>query len=146
MTKLEQDFHTYCYDSYTWLHTYFNNVQYPEVVKCPNVTYHVDSSVSSNFISLMHGISAQINGHILVILDSCHDKDHVLKELDAFSSLVTKDSYIIVEDTNINGHPVLPTFGPGPWEAVHEWLPKHSEFEIDKSLKNLVLLLIRMDI
>jgi cephalosporin hydroxylase len=46
---------------------------------------------------------------------------------------VTPGSYLIVEDTNINGHPVNPFFGPGPMEAVEAFLPGHSEFEVDKS-------------
>ena len=78
-------------------------------------------------------IAEHTDGAVMVVLDSDHIKSHVLKELDALSSLVTKGSYLIVEDTNINGHPVLPNFGDGPWEALHEWLPNHPEFEIDKS-------------
>jgi len=70
---------------------------------------------------------------IMVVLDSNHERGHVLDELDSYASLVTPGSYLIVEDTNINGHPVRPTFGPGPWEALSEWLPRHPEFEIDRA-------------
>jgi len=35
---------------------------------------------------------------VLVLLDSCHTKDHVLAELNAYAPLVTKDSYIIAMD------------------------------------------------
>jgi cephalosporin hydroxylase len=44
---------------------------------------------------------------------------------------VTVGSYLIVEDTNINGHPALPEFGPGPWEAVEAFLAETDEFEAD---------------
>mgnify|MGYP001610964021 CR=1 FL=1 len=64
-----------------------------------------------------------------VILDSAHDKEHVLAELDAYSPLIGAGGYLIVEDTNINGNPVLPDFGPGPREAVEEWLERSPEFE-----------------
>jgi cephalosporin hydroxylase len=70
---------------------------------------------------------------VMVILDSDHQKSHVLAELDAYASFVTPGQYLIVEDTNINGNPVLPEFGPGPREALGEWLPKHSEFKVDRS-------------
>jgi len=76
---------------------------------------------------------------VLAILDSDHSKDHVLKEMELYGELITKDSYLIVEDTNINGHPVLPNWGPGPMEAVKEFLSHHSEFSIDKDKEKLLM-------
>ena len=35
---------------------------------------------------------------VLVVLDSCHDYSHVLEELKLYSTLVTKDSYIVCTD------------------------------------------------
>lgn len=65
---------------------------------------------------------------VMVILDSNHEKDHVLNELDIWGPFVTPGSYLIVEDTNIHGNPVVPEHGPGPHEALEEWLPNHPEF------------------
>ena len=76
---------------------------------------------------------------VMVILDSDHRANHVLRELEMYSKFVTPGSYLIVEDTDANGHPILPRHGPGPMEAVHDWLPKNPEFEIDKSREKFLL-------
>jgi cephalosporin hydroxylase len=76
---------------------------------------------------------------VMVILDSDHSRKHVLTELDCYAPLVTNGSYLIVEDTNLNGHPVVPTFGEGPWEAVQEWLTNHPEYQIDRSREKFFL-------
>ena len=75
----------------------------------------------------------------LVILDSDHSRDHVLRELRLFAPHVSKGSYLIVEDSNVNGHPVLPEHGPGPAEAIAAFLPAHPEFARDASREKFLL-------
>jgi cephalosporin hydroxylase len=70
-------------------------------------------------------------GAVLVFLDSDHSRENVLNELLFYSTLVTPASYIVVEDTNINGHPSSPDNGPEPFEAVEDFLRASDLFERD---------------
>ncbi|HWH96687.1 MAG TPA: CmcI family methyltransferase, partial [Baekduia sp.] len=68
---------------------------------------------------------------VMVILDSDHTADHVREELRLYSDIVTPGGYLIVEDTNVNGHPAAPEFGPGPMEALDAFLAVDSRYAID---------------
>lgn len=75
----------------------------------------------------------------MVILDTNHRAAHVRKELALYSQLVSPGCYLIVCDTHFNGHPIALDFGPGPYEAVHEFVESHREFVIDRSRESQVL-------
>jgi cephalosporin hydroxylase len=98
----------------------------------PRIRYLHGSSTAPEVVEQVRGLAKGRKG-VLVILDSDHSKKHVLGELRAYADLVTPGGYLIVEDTNVNGHPVVPAFGPGPFEAVEEFLSGRQDFEIDKA-------------
>ena len=102
------------------------------------IKYLLGSSTSEDIIDHVKKLISD-KDKVLVILDSDHHKEHVINELRIYSKLVTKGSYIIVEDTNINGHPVVPYFGPGPMEAVKEFLKDNKDFYIDKTKEKFLL-------
>ena len=72
----------------------------------------------------------------LLILDSDHNRDHVLRELEAYVPILEPGDYLIVEDTCVNGHPVREDYGPGPYEAVEEYLAKNSAYLLADSSRN----------
>lgn len=102
------------------------------------IKYLLGSSTSEEIVKQVEKLISD-KDKVMVILDSDHHKEHVLNELRIYSKFVTKGSYIIVEDTNINGHPVRPDFGPGPMEAVEEFLKENNNFVIDKSREKFYL-------
>jgi cephalosporin hydroxylase len=77
----------------------------------------------------------------MVLLDSDHTEAHVRAELDLYHELVPVGSYIIVNDTNIGGHPALDWMASSPWGAVHSFVDDHAEFEIDREPEKHMLTL-----
>jgi cephalosporin hydroxylase len=98
----------------------------------PRIRYWHGSSLEPETIKAVEPLVSP-GDTVIVILDSDHHKNHVLSELQIYSRFVSLGSYLIVEDTNLNGHPVWPGFGPGPMEAVNEFMKGTDQFVIDRS-------------
>lgn len=83
---------------------------------------------------------------VLVCLDSNHTHDHVLAELEAYAPLVTPGSYCVAFDTVIEDMPAG-SFPDRPWDvgnnpktAVHDYVARHPEFEIDHRMDHRLLI------
>jgi cephalosporin hydroxylase len=76
---------------------------------------------------------------VMVLLDAAHNAEHVLEELRIYHQLVSPGSYLIVEDTNVNSHPVEPGFGPGPTEAIETFMSENDAFFVDTDMEKFHL-------
>jgi len=107
--------------------------------------------------SISEEVAAQVREHargkerVLVVLDSNHTEEHVLRELELYAPLVTKDSYLVVFDTLIEDMPVdlgaERPWGPGnsPKSAVWRFIETTDRFEIDTSIPAKLLITVAPD-
>lgn len=79
---------------------------------------------------------------VIVVLDSNHTHEHVLRELELYSPLVKKGSYLLVFDTAIEDCPE-DAFPDRPWgkgnnpkTAVREFLKTNKRFEVDRDIED----------
>jgi cephalosporin hydroxylase len=92
--------------------------------------------------------TAALHERVLVVLDSNHTHEHVLRELRLYSPMVTPGSYLLAFDTIIEDMP--PEFsadrpwapGNNPKTAVREFLEETDRFEIDHELESKLLITV----
>jgi cephalosporin hydroxylase len=77
--------------------------------------------------------------HAMVILGSGAKAGGLKKEFLGYSPLVSVGSYLIFENTIVNGRPVWADYGPGPLEAIRGLLPHHGEFVQDTEVERFGL-------
>jgi cephalosporin hydroxylase len=97
---------------------------------------------SSTDPAIVSEFTRRVQGHrTIVMLDSDHAMQHVLRELRMYSPMVSHGSYLIVEDGHVDGVPTYPEDGPGPMAATVEFLkgPVGREFERDLSREGLLI-------
>ncbi len=100
----------------------------------PFITLIEGSSIAPNTIDKVKGMIKPLE-KVIVILDSCHTKQHVLNELEAYGNFITPGSYIIVTDGIMKNLHDVPRgqaewAGDNPAAAAVEFVEKHPEFEI----------------
>jgi len=75
----------------------------------------------------------------MVVLDSCHTRQHVLEELESYQTLVTPGSYIVATDGIMRSLGEVPRGRPEwafdhPALAASEFAQRHPEFELEQPL------------
>lgn len=101
----------------------------------PYITLIEGDSVGDGVINQVEGLIKE-GEKVLVILDSCHTKEHVLNELNAYSRFVSKGSYIIATDGVMSYVRDTPR-GTASWqwdnptEAAKEFVANNREFIIE---------------
>ncbi|MCL0035063.1 cephalosporin hydroxylase family protein [Thermodesulfovibrionales bacterium] len=92
----------------------------------------IDPGIVNNVKSLIKPAET-----VIVILDSCHTKQHVLSELEAYHDLVTPGSYIVATDGIMEDVYDVPR-GKVEWRkdnpkaAAAEFVSEHPEFKIEE--------------
>lgn len=84
---------------------------------------------------------------VMVILDSDHTEENVLKELNIYSKFLKKNDYLIVCDTFLNFTGKIENERPRMWNnkknphtALKKFLKSNSDFKIDQEINNKLLL------
>jgi cephalosporin hydroxylase len=103
------------------------------------------SSIDATIIQKVRDLIKD-HSRVMVILDSNHTHDHVMQELQLYSPVVTKGSYLVVFDTIIEDLPA--DFCPDrPWgkgnnpkTAVLEFLKTNDRFVIDRNPETKALI------
>jgi len=104
----------------------------------PAIRFLTMSSDGEEAQKAILSLTEQFPGPIFAILDSDHSKSHVLAEMMNLRPVLAPGDYLVVEDSNVNGHPVRPFFGPGPYEAVREYFrrfPNDYERDVERAAK-----------
>lgn len=100
------------------------------------ITLVEGSSIDASIVESVRGL-IRPNETVIVLLDSCHLKDHVLSELKAYAPMVSVGSYIVAMDgimQEVVG--ALRTSPDWTWNnpitAVKEFLADHPEFKLEE--------------
>jgi cephalosporin hydroxylase len=106
----------------------------------------VDEEVAAQVSQMASGFKS-----VLVVLDSNHTHEHVLRELELYAPLVKCGSYIVVFDTSIEDQPAGHHAGR-PWDkgnnpktAVREFLTQCDRFVVDDEIDSKLLVTVARD-
>ncbi len=100
----------------------------------PRVTYLMGSSTSPDIVDAVRHKAAACQGPVMVILDSDHSQQHVMRELECYAPMVTTGSYCLVQDGVIDTLGIFRAGRPGPLPTIDDFIRTANHFEIDEEL------------
>ncbi len=105
---------------------------HPRAKACPKIGF-VEASSTDKLVQEMLLNERRTVRRAFAILDSDHGKTHVYDEMTSLRPVLRPGDYLVVEDGNINGHPVLPEWGAGPFEALAQYMTDYpGDYEYDR--------------
>ncbi len=119
-----------------------------EIEKHPmmkNITMIEGSSIDEGVVKQIADYAKGFK-NVMVVLDSNHTHDHVLRELELYTPLVSLNSYILLPDTFVEFFPKGYVknrpwdVGNNPYTAMEAFLKINSDFVKDQSLTDKLLI------
>ena len=99
----------------------------PRVKDYPEIEFLESSSTDAGVARRIAALRTENPGPAFFILDSDHSKKHVLSEMISIRDVLQPNDYVIVEDANVNGHPIEKNWGAGPFEAMEEYFRRYPD-------------------
>jgi cephalosporin hydroxylase len=91
----------------------------------PAIEWMNATTVEPRVANRIQSLREQLPGPVFFIIDSDHSKQQVLGELESLREITQPGDYVVVEEGNLNGHPVLPGWGAGPFEALEDYFQRY---------------------
>lgn len=119
-----------------------------EIEKHPmmkNITMLEGSSVDEKIVQQIADYAKNFK-KVMVVLDSNHSHEHVYRELELYTPLVSLDSYILLPDTFVEFFPKGYVtnrpwdVGNNPYTAMEAYLKTTDQFVKDESITNKLLI------
>jgi cephalosporin hydroxylase len=102
------------------------DVDDPQIINNPRIKRFTEGYQNYD-ISLTNGFEK-----VLVIDDGSHHAHEVLEAFNKFKSVVTLDSYYIIEDGVLSDLGYNPTYGGGPLQVMDEIINNNKDFTVDR--------------
>lgn len=102
----------------------------------PFITLIEGSSIDSATVESVRSL-VRPGERVMVLLDSCHTREHVLGELEAYGPMVSRDSYIVAMDGIMERVAGAPRTGDdwewnNPRRAALDFVSRHPDFMIEE--------------